>query len=92
MKEPSVKEPSMREPWMSLERSLVVPHSEHVEVTLDDLFIEHYDPPAVPPKVSAAMKARKRRAVPHPQSLLGILVLGGLIAGAGLLGYKRWMG
>lgn len=79
---------------MSLERSPVVPHSEHVEVLLDDLFIEHYDPPAVPPKVSAAMKGRRR--VPHHKSLLGMLLLGGaitgLIAGAGLLGYKRWMG
>ena len=78
----------------SLERSRNVPHSEHVEVTLDDLFIEHYDPPAVPPKVSAAMKGRRRRALPHHQSLLGRILLGGLIAGSlvgGLLGYKRWI-
>ena len=74
----------------SLDRSPNVPHSEHVEVTLDDLFIEHYDPPAVPPKVSAAMKAARRR-VPHRKSLLGILMLGGLIAGAGILSYKRWI-
>lgn len=76
---------------MSLERSETVPHDEHVEVRLDDLIIEHYDPPAVPPKVSAAMSRRRRRAVPHRRSLLGILLLGGLIAGAGLLGYKRWI-
>ena len=74
----------------SLDRSPNVPHSEHVEVTLDDLFIEHYDPPAVPPKVSAAMKGARRR-VPHHRSLLGILMLGGLIAGAGILSYKRWI-
>ena len=75
---------------MNLERN---DHMEHVEVTIDDLFIEHYDPPVVPPKVSAAMKAARRRRVPHHKSLLGILLLGGLIAGAGLAGvvsYKRW--
>lgn len=75
---------------MSFERSEMVPQGEHVEVRLDDLVIEHYDPPAVPPKVSAAM-SRRRRALPHHRSLLGLLLLGGLIAGAGLLGYKRWI-
>lgn len=74
---------------MSLERSQTVPHSEYVEVTVDDLIIEHYDPPPVPPKVSAAMKGRRR--VPHHRSLLGLFLLGGLLAGAGFLGYKRWI-
>jgi hypothetical protein len=74
----------------SLDRSATVPESEHVEVTLDDLFIEHYDPPAVPPKVSSAMKAARRR-VPHHKSLLGLVMLGGLIAGAGFLSYRRWI-
>lgn len=73
--------------------------TDHVEVTIDDLFIEHYDPPVVPPKTSAAMKGdpskRKhdasavRRKIPHPKSFLGLLLLGGLITGAGLLGYRR---
>lgn len=83
---------------MSLDRVPV----DHVEVEIDDLIIEHFDPPAVPPKISAAMKGdpalrRKRsasstgmrRLLPHPSSLLGMVLLGGLTAGAAFLLYKR---
>ena len=69
--------------------------TDHIEVTIDDLFIEHYDPPAVPPKTSAALKGRRyaekpaRRKIPHPKSLLGLLLLGGLITGAGVLVSRR---
>ena len=79
---------------------------DHVEVEIDDLIMEHFDPPAVPPKTSAAMKGdpalrRKRsgqtsamrRVLPHPGSLLGMVLLGGLTAGAGLVAgllYKRY--
>lgn len=81
--------------------------TDHVEVTIDDLILEHYDPPAVPPKTSAAMKGdpalrhgrskksgAMRRVLPHPSSLLGMLLLGGVTAGAGLVGrllYKRFI-
>jgi len=70
--------------------------TDHVEVTIEDLFIEHYDPPKVPPKTSAAMKGprvtrgRGRRIVPHPKSLLGAGLIGVVLAGAGFLAFKRW--
>lgn len=73
--------------------------TDHIEVTIDDLFVEHYDPPKVPPKISAAMKGRRStrerrdriaRFVPHPRSLLGGGVIGVAILGAGYLVYKRW--
>ncbi|MBX3230529.1 MAG: hypothetical protein KIT84_02650 [Labilithrix sp.] len=64
--------------------------TDHVEVTIDALFVEHYDPPKVPPKTSAAMKGRRRRVVPHPRSLVGIGLIGAALAGAGLLVFKRW--
>ncbi len=72
--------------------------TDHAEVTIDELFVEHYDPPAVPPKVSSAMKAARRREakermrlVPHPKSLLGIGFIGVAVAGAGFLAFRRWI-
>lgn len=70
--------------------------TDHVEVTIEDLFVEHYDPPKVPPKTSSAMKATRRRSqriVPHPKSLLGVGLLsaaGVVLMGASVLAYRRW--
>lgn len=68
--------------------------TDHVEVTIDDLFVEHYDPPKVPPKTSAAMKGRRhhgmRRVVPHPTSLAGIGLIGATFLAAGWIAYKAF--
>jgi hypothetical protein len=61
---------------------------DEIEVTIEDLFIEHYEPP-VPAKASSPLKTIAKRKIPHPTSLLGIALLGGLIVGAGFLGYRR---
>jgi hypothetical protein len=65
---------------MNLDHSI-----DEVEVTIEDLFIEHYEPvfPAKP------VQAVAKRRIPHPTSILGIALLGGLIVGAGFLGYRR---
>ena len=74
--------------------------TDHVEVTIEDLFLEHYDSPdrggRGVPEVSAAVegpratRGRALRIVPHPKSLLGAGIIGAALVGAGFLVFKRW--
>lgn len=68
--------------------------TDHVEVTIDDLFIESYGPPVRKPEHTTSKPSNRiglaPRKIPHPTSLLGILLLGGLITGATVLISRRW--
>lgn len=59
---------------------------DHVEVTIDDLFIEQYEPmPAIPPATAMAQRPED----PRRWSRFGLFLLSGLALGVGLLLYRR---
>ena len=62
-----------------MNREPIISDNDHVEVTLEDLFIEEYAPPlTLPVPVDEKLASSRRRRFARPRSIASLLLVSGL--------------